>query len=81
MLIGCGMLRVGEALVVEVVQEAHEPPIVRVLAVSNGKCPHGYLDGIHVPAKRLGLGVLVNKGEGLVAGHGHWGKLPRDVKT
>src|SRR5690606_10940045 len=59
-----GVGGIGEALVVEVVDQAHEAPAVGGLAGPVGHGPHRQLDGIHVPAQRLGGGVLVDEGEG-----------------
>ena len=76
MLIGRRVLRVGKPLVVEVVQQSDEAPVIGALAILLGERPHRQLHRVHVPAERLGLGVLVNEGERLVSGHWHGEKLP-----
>src|SRR5688500_9231166 len=78
--VGCVLL-VGPALVVEVVPQLHQSLWVRVLA--RALC-HGTpcaLDGVHVPAESLGLGVLVDEDQRSVASPGgeverHAGQSP-----
>ena len=67
MLLGGRMRRVGKSLVVEVVQQADEPPGLGIFALALGHGPHRDLDGIHVFPQRVGCGVLVHESEGAVS--------------
>ena len=58
---------VGIALVVEVVQQADQPPGVGVLARTLGHRAHRDLDRVHVLPQRVRRGVLVHQREGSVA--------------
>ena len=62
---------VGVALVVEVVQQADQPPGFRVLALALGHRPHRDLDRVHVLSQRVRGGVLQHQREGLGSGEGH----------
>ena len=77
MLLGGGVGGVGKALVVEVVQQAHQAPGLRIFARPLGHGTHGDLDGVHVLPEGIGGGVLVHQGQGAVAGPGHGGKGER----
>ena len=61
------VLLVGPALVVEVVEEAGEPPELLVLALEAGVVAHGGLDGQGVLAQAFLLRVLAEELPGLVA--------------
>ena len=73
MLLGGRVRRVGVALVVEVVQQPHQPPCLDVLPRPLRHRAHGELDRVHVLSQRVGGGVLVHQGEGVGAGEGHGG--------
>src|SRR5215210_3278122 len=68
---GGRVLGVGEPLVIEVVQQAHQTPRVLILTHFLGHCTHGDLDGIHVLSKSIRGGVLVHQSEGTIAAPGH----------
>ena len=59
---------VGPALVVEVVDEAREPPALRILAEAHGVGAHRRLHGEHVLPQGIAGGVLVHERERVVAG-------------
>src|SRR5947209_15746928 len=61
--------RAGPALVVEVVQEADDPPQFLVLAELAGVGPHGNLDRPHVVPEARALHVLADQSPGGVAAH------------
>jgi len=68
MLLGRRVRVVGEALVVEIVNEARRSPPFLILAEFGGIGAHGALDGQHVLAQRVTRRVLVHQREGLLAG-------------
>ena len=59
------------AVVVEVVQETGERPLVLVAAQSFRKLAHARLGGVHVLAQILRLYVFLDKLERFVSGHRH----------
>ena len=63
------MLRIGELLVVEVVQEADKTPRLGILAEFGGIGPHRGFDREHVLAQRGRLCVLVHEGKGFCSVH------------
>jgi hypothetical protein len=65
------VLLIGEALVIEIVEQAYQPPFLRIFphALSHG--PHRDLDGIHVLPKSFGGCVFVHERQSAVAGPGH----------
>src|SRR5437762_2304506 len=60
---------VGKAFVVEVVEEADDPPRLRVGALADGHRAHGAFDGVHVLAEGLRGGPLLHQFEGVGAVH------------
>ena len=71
MLLGGRVRVVGEALVVEVVDQPREPPALHVLAAAAGVGAHGRLHGEHVLPQGVAGGVLVHEGEGVVSAGQH----------
>jgi hypothetical protein len=67
-----GVVGVGPALVVEVMENGGEAPGIFVGAVFAGIGAHAGFDGEHVFAEGFGLGEFADKFPGVVAG-GHWG--------
>ena len=56
-----GAIGVGEAFVVEVVEEADDAPRFGVRAQAGGHCAHRAFDGVHVLAEGLGGGPLLHQ--------------------
>jgi hypothetical protein len=54
-------------LVIKVVEQAHHPPQLWVLAELLGVAAHGGLDGQHVRPEVLAVGVLDDQGPGVCA--------------
>jgi len=63
------MFLVGEFLVVEIVQQADEPPRLRIFAELGGVGPHRGLDREHVLAQRWRLRVLLHEGKSFGSVH------------
>ena len=63
------MLRVGEFLVVEVVEQPDQPPRLRVLPELAGIGPHRGFDREHVLPQRGRLRVLLHERQGFLAIH------------
>jgi hypothetical protein len=68
--VGCVVV-VGPALVIEVVEESGEAPVVFVRTIFAGVGPDAGFDGKHVFAEAFRLGVFAQKLPGIFAGR-HW---------
>ena len=62
------MLLVRIALVVEVVEQARQPPGLLVGSALAGAGPHGGLDGIHMAPQPLGGGIIAHQLQRLLTG-------------
>ena len=62
---------IGPALVVEVVQQRDDAPVLLVLADQPGVAAHGRLDGQHVLPQAFALGVFLHQRERVGAGQRH----------
>jgi len=63
------VLGIGKLFVIEVVQQANEPPRLGILAVFGGIRAHRSLDREHVLPQRRRLGVLLHERKGFDSVH------------